>query len=122
MYMPGAGVQGEYLKPISINKDFILINDDFFEGIYHHKRLYSTALPTYKSNWLYKKELEYNIVIVAKCGEYSKKFVNIVDYCVYYNLPICRIIDSKPSEFKKCIDNISNDLSITYYMREKSDE
>ena len=116
-YVPNAGIQGDHLRHITINKDFLIITEDFFDGIYRHRKMYNNAINDSKKQWLYNKEVDYNIVLVAKCGDFSIKFTNLIDYCIYYNLPICRIIDSKPSDFKKHTETLSDGTEIVYYMR-----
>ena len=117
-YVPNAGIQGEHLRNISINKDFLIITDeDFFDGVYRHKNIYNNSINDSKKQWLYNKEIDYNIILVAKCGDFSIKFTNLIDFCIYYNLPICRIIDSKPSDFKKYTEKLNDGTEIVYYMR-----
>ena len=116
-YMPNIHLQGEKLRSMSINKDYILITEDFFDGIYRHKKIYSNAPSQCKLEWLLSKEVDNNIIIIARCGDFSTKFANLISYCVYYNLPICRIIDSKPDGFKELKETLPEGVEIIYYMR-----
>lgn len=121
-YMPGYSIQGEYLKNIDIKKEYIIITEDFFDDLmFKHKILYHTNLSKSKIEFLVNYGHKYNIILVARCGEYSKKFVNLIEICRFNNLPICRIIESKPSDLYCCQKTLSDGTVLIYYTREELD-
>ena len=89
---------GDFLREIYLNKDFIIITEDFFENLSEHTIFGSKIyMKESKRRFLIENSSKYNIILFVKSGAYSRKYLNILDYCKFHNLPICRMIDFKPN-------------------------
>ena len=107
---------GYFVKNVDMNKDFIIIEDTFFDNITEHGGMeYKCNLSEAKERFLIKNGNEYNIIIFAKSGYCSKRIIKIIRYCQYRNLPVCRIIDYIPWELVEEKETSPDNQDIIYY-------
>lgn len=119
-YIPNMALQEDVFKKIDFGKEYIIITDDFFDNVYTHRKDFYTKMSNYKKRFILNMHLDYNIIIACtKCNEYDTKFYNIVRFCKWNNLPICRMIIGLPKGVEKQYwkDDKSGDI-VLYYKKE----
>ena len=108
---------GTYLRDIDIDKEYIILDDDFFDNISEHGgKRYKSNLDECKERFLIEYGYKYNIIIFSKSGYMGKKYSKILEYCTYNNLPVCRVIDYMP--YGLIQERITlNDNNVIYYYK-----
>ena len=107
---------GYFLKSVDMNKQFIIIEDTFFDNISEHGgREFKCNLNEAKERFIIENGYEHNVIIFVTSGCCSKKYNKIIKYCVYKNLPVCRIIDYKPGRLVRKVEILPDGEKIIYY-------
>lgn len=103
---------GGLLRDIYLDKDFIIIEESFFgmSGNYNISDL--------KRIFLIESSISNNIIIHID-SIHTSRYKKLIEYCRELGLPICRVVDLKPTNLiinKKTLDDGS---TIYYYTRGK---
>lgn len=103
---------GVLLRDIYLDKDFIIIEESFFglSGNYE--------LSDLKRIFLIESSVSNNIVIHTD-SIYGNRYKKLVEYCRSLDLPICRIVDLKPSNLVINQKTLDDGSTIYYYTRGK---